>query len=126
MSLDIYLHGPVRTVECTCDSCENVHTRDAADQLFFLNITHNHIELAVEADLYRWVWRPEEAGAFLAGQLLEPLRTGIALVRSDPKRFKQWDARNAGWGTYDNFVYAMERYLAACEANPEATVRVTR
>lgn len=41
------------------------------------------------------------------------------------RRFRAYDSPN-GWGTYDNFVPWLEKYLAACEEYPDAEVRVSR
>lgn len=89
------------------------------------NITHNLNKMALEAGIYQHLWRPEELGISLAAQLIEPLTAGLALLRSDPPRFRAFDASN-GWGTYSNLVRFVEAYLAAAVANPEATVRVSR
>ena len=49
------------------------------------------------------------------GVLIVPiLRAGLALLRSDPDRFKQFNASN-GWGLYKHFVPFVEECLAACE-----------
>jgi hypothetical protein len=60
-----------------------------------------------------------------AKQLIEPLRVGLELMKSDPKRFKKFNAPN-GWGTYDDFVPWVEAYLAACIENSDAIISVSR
>lgn len=135
MSLDVYLHGP-----------EN-------DTLYSANITHNLGGIASEAGLYLALWRPgqlldpqasdrieaaEHEGRYdvagdlekllptpLAAHLIEPLRAGLALLRSDSARFEKLAPTN-GWGTYHGLVVFVTNYLAACEENPTATVRVSR
>jgi hypothetical protein len=107
MSLDVTLTA-VRTVE-----------------VFGANITHNLTKMAEEAGVYKACWRPEEIGVTHAEQLIKPLRSGIALMKSDPERFEQYNSPN-GWGTYRNFLPWLERYLEACEANPDAAVSVCR
>ena len=124
MSLDVTLYANQRTVSCTCD-CGHIHTRDAVDDVFSANITHNLNSMAEEAGIYKQVWRPEECGITKAEQLLRPLRAGIALMKAEPERFKKLSASNS-WGTYEQFVPWLERYLAACEEYPEATVHASR
>ena len=89
------------------------------------NITHNLVEMAVEAGIYEACWRPEEIGITKAFQLIEPLRNGIAQMKADPARFEKLNSHN-GWGLYENFLPWLEDYLAACEANPDAEVSAWR
>lgn len=60
-----------------------------------------------------------------ARDLIEPLRAGLILLKSDPVRFEQFNTPN-GWGVYEDFVPFVEKYLVACEENPAARVRVSR
>jgi hypothetical protein len=60
-----------------------------------------------------------------ARDLIEPLRAGLALLKSDRKRFEAFDATN-GWGRYEHFVPFVEEYLRACEENGDAEVEVSR
>lgn len=124
-------------------------------ELFSANITHNLNTMAGEAGIYEALWRPEEMiapeiAARLhisekekgyhhedtkaieaefptphARDLIEPLRAGLALMKSDPSRFEKLNPSN-GWGSYDVFVPWIERYLEACEENPDAEVEVSR
>lgn len=89
------------------------------------NITHNLIKMAYEARIYEVCWRPEEVGITKAAQLIEPLRNAITQMKADPARFEKHDSPN-GWGLYKNFLPWLERYLKACEANPDADVSVSR
>ena len=107
MSLDVYLMAIRKT------------------EVFTANITHNLNKMAEEAGIYEHLWRPDEIGVTHASQLIEPLKTGIALMKSDPKRFKKLGPPN-GWGTYHDFVPWLEEYLKACEENPDAEVEVPR
>lgn len=107
MSLDVSLHAMRRVT------------------IFDANITHNLGAMAVAADIYVHLWRAEEIGITKASELIEPLRTGLALLRSDPDRFRQLNPAN-GWGNYEVLVQFVAEYLAACEANPDAEVRVSR
>lgn len=71
------------------------------------------------------LWRPEEIGITLAGELVQPLRDGLALMESAPDRFSKFNAPN-GWGSYDNLLVWIREYLEACEKNPDASITVSR
>jgi type II secretory pathway component PulM len=88
-------------------------------------ITHNLGAMANEAGIYQHLWRPEELGITKAAELIEPLRAGLALLKSDPPRFEALNPSN-GWGSYSSFVPWVQKYLAACEAHPDANVEVSR
>lgn len=118
MSLDVYLVK--RYPACVHCGREVEETR-----LFDANITHNLGAMAKEAGIYMHLWRPEEIGITKASQLVEPIRTGLKLMKSDSARFKKFDSPN-GWGTYRNFVPWIEKYLAACEEYPDAEIKVSR
>jgi len=94
-------------------------------EVFSANITHNLGRMAREAGIYMHLWRPDEIGVASATDLIAPLRAGLALMRSDPDRFRGLEPENR-WGTYDNFVPWVEEYLRACEENPDAEVRAER
>lgn len=93
--------------------------------VFDANITHNLNTMAKEAGIYYHLWRPDEIGIAKAAELVDPLRNGLALMRSDPARFKKHNPPN-GWGSYDSFVLWIQDYLVACEKYPEADVSVSR
>lgn len=103
MSLDVTLYEPV----------------------YKANITHNLGKMAAEAGIYQALWRPEEEGYYTASDLIEPLTKGLALLTSEPERFKAFNAPN-GWGMYEHFVPFVAQYLAACVANPNARVDANR
>ena len=107
MSLDVYLSEVRETV------------------IYDRNITHNLNKMADEAGIYKHLWRPEEIGITKAGELIEPLREGLALLLSDEERFRKFDPENK-WGDYDSLVDFVREYLSACEENPNASVRVSR
>lgn len=90
-------------------------------EVYSANITHNLGPMAQEAGIYGACWHPEDRGLGTAADLIPILRAGLALLESDPGRFRAFDAKN-GWGTYDQFVPWVRAYLAACEANPDAVV----
>ena len=113
MSLDVYL---------TPNKCEHC---GRGDEGFSSNITHNLGKMAAEAGIYEIVWRPEENGITKAKQLIEPLTKAIAEMEADPVRFKKFDSDN-GWGLYIHFLPWLKEYLAACIAEPESSVSVSR
>lgn len=98
---------------------------DDDEIVYSANITHNLINMADEAEIYKHLWRPDEIGITKAAELIEPLSAGLALLKSAPERFKKFNPEN-GWGTYDGLVAFVENYLAACEEYPTASVRVSR
>ena len=105
---------------------EPVTTASTWDKICYeANITHNLNKMASEAGLYIYLWRPDENGIDIAGQLIDPLQIGLDELKADPDRFKQFNPDN-NWGSYEQFVIFVEEYLEACMANPSATVSVSR
>lgn len=151
MSLDVYLSMPTdgnapeprdaifvrengRTVEITREEWsrrfpdrEPVMVRISTDddRAYHDNITHNLGQMAEAAGIYKHLWRPDEIGVTRAAQLIEPLKDGLALLQSEPAKFKAFDPSN-GWGNYDGLVRFVADYLAACIRMPRAEVRVSR
>lgn len=72
MSLDAYLNGESREVDCTCGRCFNEHKHTETDNLYSANITHNLGKMAGAAGIYYALWQ--------AGELLDP--TTAALIRA--------------------------------------------
>lgn len=153
MSLDVYLYGPQFSVECTCSDCGHKHSTTRRSCLYEFNITHNLNHMADVAGIYYAMWRPalhvdpgmsaeilalERANKYSeahaierklrpakASELVARLRAGLAELTSDPARFRALNPSN-GWGTYEGLVEVVRGYLAACEANPDATVEASR
>ncbi len=98
---------------------------EEADEVYNANITHNLNTMATEAGIYEHLWQPGLIGVTTARELIEPLREGLALLESDPERFKKFNPAN-GWGDYEGFCVFVEEYLAACEKHPDAKIRVSR
>lgn len=94
-------------------------------EVFCANITHNLNKMATAAGIYNCLWRPEEIGIKVAGELIEPLKIGLQKLKDNPEYFKQFNPPN-NWGTYDYFVPWVEKYLQACIDNPDAEIRVSR
>jgi hypothetical protein len=100
-------------------------TPEDSETVYSGNITHNLSKMANEAGIYEALWRPEEIGITHATQLIEPLKAGLALLKSDPSRFKALNPSN-GWGTYEGLRQFVADYLVACEEYPSAEVSVSR
>jgi len=103
MSLDVKLHAEV----------------------YAANITHNLGKMAEEAGIYQALWRPEEIDCHYASDLIEILSEGLVKLTADPDYYKKFDSPN-GWGMYIHFVPFVSKYLAACIANPDARIYVSR
>lgn len=125
MSLDIYFHGQPETKTCECPDCGNEHEANVLPDLFSTNITHNLTEMADAAGIYKALWRPEEIGITHAKQLIEPLTEGLAKLRSDPEKYRAYNAEN-GWGTYGQFLPFVIGVLEAAKQYPEAEISVSR
>lgn len=135
MSLDIYLISDTvvkrdpaifirengQTIEISREewderypSCEPVMTGYSEDNCVYkANITYNLAPMAVKAGVYEYLWRPAENGIRVAAQLIIPLVQGIKLMYEDPEQFKALNPQN-NWGSYDDFVPWLLRYLEAC------------
>lgn len=124
MSLDVYLY---RTEKHACSKCGHEDLVNARVCLYEANVTHNLARMASEAGIYEALWRPDEMTppARLARDIIEPLRAGLALMKAEPDRFRAFNPEN-GWGSYGRFVPWIERYLEACEADPDAAIEVSR
>jgi len=107
MSLDVYLEKFQRCA------------------IYERNITHNLNKMADAAGIYQHLWRPEELQIETAGQLIQPLKEGLARLLADPDEYRQFNPRN-GWGRYEDLVAFVADYLAACERDPNALVSVSR
>ena len=95
------------------------------DEVYERNITHNLNKMAGEAGIYKHLWSPGELGITKAGELIDPLREGLALLKSDPERFKAFNPTN-GWGNYDGLVNFVEEYQAACVRYPAAEIGISK
>lgn len=125
MSLDVSLYSLAETVTSDCECCGQSWTREVSDQVFSANITHNLNTMADEAGIYYHLWEPDKIGISVAAQLIEPIRSALILMKSDPDRFCAHNAKN-GWGTYDQFVPWLEKYLEALIENPNCLIEVSR
>jgi len=93
--------------------------------VFDENITHNMGEMADKAGIYYAMWRPEEKGWKVAGDIISVLEKGIKKLKAKPKYFEKFNPDN-GWGSYELLLEVAEKYLAACKEYPEAKIEVSR
>jgi len=115
MSLDVYL-----IAEADTGASEPYQV-----QVYEANITHNLNRMAKEAGIYEELWRPDEIGITHACELIRPLRSGANAMYLDPPRFQALNPEN-GWGSYDDFLPWLEKYIAACQEHPKTKVKVSR
>lgn len=118
MSLDIYFREPKQCPHCGGELMDG-------ETLWEANITHNLNTMADEAGIYGIVWRPEENGIRVAGDLTERLSEAIKLMEQNPPRFEQHNAPN-GWGLYKHFLPWLKALKDASLMHPNAIVRVSR
>jgi len=89
------------------------------------NITHNLGEMAQEAGIYDALWHPNKFGLARAAELVPALEKGLAAMKADPDKYKQYESTN-GWGLYRNFVPWVEEVLEGCKQYPSASIWVSR
>ena len=120
MSLDVTLYLKKHV------SYDNCLTRtEEKEMVFTANITHNLNTMAMDAEIYYEVWRPEENLILEAKDLIGSLKGGLNRLKSDPEHYKKLNPEN-GWGSYEGLIEFLEKYLSACEKYPNALVEVCR
>ena len=90
------------------------------EEVFYANTTHNLMQMANAAGLYDPIWD----GSVVAKDLIAPLEAGIKWLKENRQEAESYNASN-GWGTYEDFLPWVERYLEACKKYPEATISVS-
>lgn len=115
MSLDFYLEMKVDT------GSEEPYVVS----LFSGNVTHNLNEMAKEAGIYKILWRPDENGYVVAGDIIEKLRLGVASLEYNPEYYKGFNPEN-GWGDYYGFLKFAKDVLEACRKHPKANISIWR
>lgn len=85
-------------------------------RVFDKNVGSSLVGLAEEIGLDQRIWQPGEHGIDKAGQLIEPLTTGLAKLQSG----KSFDEKR------HRLTCAVSEYLTACREHPDATVTVWR
>lgn len=95
------------------------------DEVFHENITHNMNKMAMQVDLYKCLWRPDELNITIAKDLIDLLREGLHKLKLEPDKYKEFNPPN-GWGDYEGLVSFVENYLNACYKYPDAEVHISR
>jgi hypothetical protein len=93
------------------------------DFVFEATLTHNLIDMAVEAELYEAIWEPFSFCHQRAGNITDDLEYGLRQLLVRPEHFKTFNPKN-GWGTYENLVSFVQRYLEACKKYPKAEILI--
>lgn len=109
------------------------------------NITHNLGKMAGKAGIYEALWRPHRLKADYnipendhnaeyeyeskshteAREIISIVEKGLADLRKRPDYYKQFSAEN-GWGTYEQFVPWVAKYLNALKEYPNAKIECGR
>lgn len=114
------------------------------EQLFSANITHNLGKMADKAGIYDALWRPyrlhkdykhfdiddeeyefEQSVTIYAKDIVDIVEKGLKKIKNKPEYYAKFNSPN-GWGTYENFVPWIERYLEALKEYPESKIEVDR
>jgi len=96
---------------------------DSGRDIYRANITHNLAEMARQAGLYTAIWRPEEISEEpKAYDLIGPTVLGLNTLISRPGVFERFEPANK-WGSYEELVLWVIRYLEALRINPGARVQ---
>lgn len=80
--------------------------------------------MADKCGIYQHLWHPDELGILIAEQLIEPLSKGLLDMEERPDYYKQFNSPNY-WGTYEQFIPWIRKYLAACKEFPESIVHTS-
>lgn len=122
MSLDVTLRSQEKKM-VMCYAC--YHEHEESEVLYEANITHNLSTMADKAGIYEALWRPEEINAVRAMDIIDRIERGLVKLKSNPDEYKKYDATN-GWGTYEQFVAWVEKYLEALKEYPLSIIEVSR
>jgi hypothetical protein len=114
------------------------------EELYWANITHNLGKMADEAGIYEALWRPyrlhknykhfdiyedeidfEQSVTIYAKDIVKIVEKGLKKLIDKPDYYAKFNSPN-GWGTYENFVPWIERYLEALKEYPISKVLVDR
>ncbi len=93
--------------------------------VFDYNIIHNLGAMAEKAEIYQYLWRPEELNITQAKDLIESLKEGLSKLLDDHSYYKQFNPEN-GWGNYEGLLNFVSAYLSACIEYPESVISVSR
>jgi hypothetical protein len=93
--------------------------------VFHGNITHNLNRMAKFLGVYEVLWRPDEIGIFYANEVINPLREAIHKMKLTPDEYKKYNPAN-GWGSYEQLLELMEKYLEVCYIFPQSKIEISR
>jgi hypothetical protein len=135
MSLDVHLYRPYLI---SYDEGKTLEPR--RELLYNANITHNLNKMATKAGIYEALWRPyqlkpdypgfddhkaeweyEDANPVRGYEIIDVIEKGLDDMKKRPEYYKKFNSPN-GWGTYENFLSFIEKYLIALKQFPEAIV----
>ncbi len=115
MSLDLYLH------DGWCGACERY-----GDQIWWRNITHNLVKMAIAANVYEVCWRsfgpPGDKPIVTAAQALPIVSAGIQWLDENEAIALQLEPPN-GWGSYQGLRDFLREFERACIDAPTAVLR---
>ena len=120
MSLDVTLYLKKHV---SYDNCKT--WSEEREDVYSDNITHNLNTMAMDADLYYYVWRPDENLIIEDKYFIWIMKGGLNKLKAKPEHYKKFNPEN-GWGSYEGLVKFIEKYLEACEKYPNAFVEVSR
>jgi hypothetical protein len=128
-------------------SYDNGKTLIQDDEIVFSgNITHNLNKMAMEAGIYKAVWRPYEIDLDFdknkeddydyinyfenntivkAKDVSDVIKKGLEDMIKRPKHYQKFNSQN-GWGLYKNFIPFLQEYLKVLGKYPEARIKCNR
>jgi len=125
VSYDVTLYMPCESRPCYRCPCGADHMTPAEEEVFSTNYTSNCSQMWDEAGCRLRDWAYGKAAGRNASTLIEPLRTAIATMETDPERFLAMEEGNNGWGHYGTALVWLRSILDACLEHPEARVYVS-
>jgi len=81
------------------------------------HITHNLGKMADELHIYKCLWRPEENGFDMGGDIVPHLMAAMEQITLFPEEYDKYDAIN-GWGTRSQFKDWIHDLLMTCLEHP--------
>ena len=103
----------------------DVTLMENGEEVYSANITHNLNEMAKVAGIYSELWRPEDVCAIFAKDIVVEIANGLKKMVENPAVYEKYNAPN-GWGTYNNFLPWVAKYLRACRDHPNAVIYISR
>lgn len=85
------------------------------------NVTWNLSPMWAEAGIFEAL---KKSHGRRAKEIIDPLVSGLAFMRANPERFTKLEAPN-GWGTYEQAISFLDRYIRALQAHPDGVIRIS-